>query len=207
MNIKSSSARINGLTWSMASSTKEGELKCGDACLVKEYDDQILLAVIDGLGHGDKAANASQKAVELLKTFSGESLIKMINHCHEGLRNTRGVVMSLALINLLEHTITWLGVGNVDGTLLLANEENRPKVERFLLKGGIVGYQLPFLQATITPISKGDMIIFSTDGVEISFLGKIDVNDEPDYIVTKISENYFMQSDDALILVAKYEGR
>ncbi len=91
--------------------------------------------------------------------------------------------------------------------MLLANDKNLPKAERFLLKGGIVGYQLPLLQATITPISKGDMIIISTDGVKISYLEKVDVNDEPDHIVTEISENYFMQSDDAPILVAKYEGK
>lgn len=114
--------------------------------------------------------------------------------------------MSLAKINFREDTVTWIGVGNVDGALLLVNNEERSKTERFLLRGGIVGYKLPFLQATITPIAQGDLFICSTDGVQISYLGKIDVNAESEKIVEGISSKYFKRSDDALILVAKYLG-
>jgi serine phosphatase RsbU (regulator of sigma subunit) len=206
MNIESSSANINGLKLSVASATKEGEQVCGDTYFIKGGEDRVLLAVIDGLGHGNKAAEASKKAVELLEDFEGESIINLIKHCHNGLKKTRGVVMSLAQINFYEETITWVGVGNVDGSLIFANDEDRPKIEHFVLRGGIVGYKLPLLQATITPISPGDLLICSTDGVKVNYLGKIDMNDDPDKIVEDISSNYFKRSDDALILVAKYLG-
>lgn len=86
MNIETSSANIDGLKLSVACATKEGEQECGDAYLIKRYEDQVLIAVIDGLGHGNKAAKASKKAIELLGTVEEESLLNLIKYCHNGLK-------------------------------------------------------------------------------------------------------------------------
>lgn len=207
MKIELKSEQSNQLRWSTAFSTKEGSEECGDSYLIKEYDDKVLIAAIDGLGHGKKAAEASKKAVELLSLSNDGSLISIMEYCHWGLKKTRGVVMSLALIDSHDQTISWMGVGNVDGVVFLNGNGKAIQKERFILRGGIVGYTLPQLKANITQISKGDLIILVTDGVKSNYMEGLNWEDEPEKLVKIISSNYFKQSDDALVLVAKYVGQ
>lgn len=193
------------LQWSVSRSLKKGETDCGDAYLVVEQDRKALIAVIDGLGHGSMAAKASQRTVELLEAYNNQSLITLIKDCHSGLRDTRGVVMSLALINFCEHTLAWIGIGNIDGVLMLSDEEDNVRTERVVQRSGIVGYKLPFLQVSVYPISFGDILIFTTDGVKSEYLENIDLYKSPEEIVG-ISSSFFKDSDDALIFAAKYKG-
>lgn len=200
------SGNTSGLKWSMASLTKAGEQKCGDTYLVKRYRDKALLAAIDGLGHGESAFRASQKAKYLLDTFSNESIINLVHHCHKELKNTRGVVMNLALIDSWEKTLTWLGVGNVSGILLSMNERGDCDTESVISKHGIVGYNMPSLQASIVPIADGDILIFTTDGVQEYYQEKINTENSTEEIVEFIANNYFKHTDDALILAARFTG-
>jgi serine/threonine protein phosphatase PrpC len=197
----------SGLEWCTAKLPKKGEKKCGDAHLIEKYRDKALLAVVDGLGHGKSAARASTRAKYLMKESNNESLINIVNYCHQKLRSTRGVVMSLALVDSWERTLTWLGVGNVQGILLPGINANGTKTESIILRHGIVGYKLPVLQATMLPIAVGDMLIFATDGVRDGYLSEIDSNNSTlNEIVEFIASDYFKSSDDALILVARFVG-
>lgn len=193
------------LKWSMMSLPKRGEQTCGDAYLIKKYRDKALIAAIDGLGHGKGASMASQRAKYLLDSFNNESIINLMTHCHKKLKNTRGVVMSLALVDAWEETMTWLGVGNVEG-VLLSEDSHKSKPESIMLRHGIVGYKLPALQASIIPIKIGDLLIFTTDGVKQNYLEKIDLDSSTDEIVKQIAGNFFKESDDALILAARFTG-
>lgn len=194
------------LEWSMVKQPAEGESECGDMFLIKEYQKKVLLAVIDGLGHGASAARISRKAKKLLETFNGESLINLINRCHNKLKNTRGAVMSMALINMSEETITWLGVGNVEGVLMRATDKDNARPETIQLRRGIVGYNLPMLQASIVQVTDGDLLFFSTDGVKNNYLENLDIQKNPDEMVRQIASNYFKTTDDALILTARFVG-
>lgn len=186
-------------------SPKEGEDECGDTFLVRENGDKILIAVIDGLGHGLMASKASKKAKKLLRSFKHHSLINLVKYCHKELRSSRGVVMGLAIINFWEHTLAWIGVGNIKGVLLLADKENYIHTERMVQRSGIVGYKLPFLQVSMIPVVCGDVLIFATDGVQNNYMNEIDRNSTPEKIV-RLSSSYFKRSDDALIFAAKYKG-
>lgn len=196
-----SSGKVSCSKWSMARLPKEGENVCADYYLVKKSEDKILIAVVDGLGHGSKAAEASRRAVEILETFGDESIINLVNRCHKNLRSTRGVVMSLGLVDCTEHTLTWIGIGNVEGILLRADSENEQFAENIILRGGVVGYKLPSLQASLVPVSNGDILIFTTDGVQRNFVKK---GDTPEEIVRYTARNYFKNSDDALILAVQF---
>lgn len=190
------------LEWSAARLPKEGEDHCGDRYLVKEAGNQVLTAAIDGVGHGENAKNAAEAALRTLESFQGESLIALVNRCHKALKNTRGVVMSLALFNTADHTMSWLSVGNVDGVLVKAGGEKKNK--NIVLRGGIVGYKLPSLRASLFPVSPGDLLILTTDGVENNYIDGISPEKTTRDIVEYISLNYFKRSDDALIFAARY---
>ena len=89
----------------------------GDQYLVSRTGDGgVLVAVADGLGHGPEAASAARTAIGVLEAGHERDLGARFLRCHERLRDTRGVVLSLGLF--ATGSLTWLGVGNVDGVLL-----------------------------------------------------------------------------------------
>lgn len=194
------------IKWSVAMLPKEGQSICGDKYVVTEHGDKILMGAVDGLGHGEEAAYASQQAVDMLQNFTTESLITLVNRCHKHLKETRGVVMSLALLDIRDRTLSWISIGNVDGVLLRKKGEAQKRNRNLVLRGGVVGYKLPQLQASIFEISPGDMLIFTTDGVENDYIDRVNNQNAPEEIVKYIASDYFKKTDDALILVARYLG-
>ncbi len=94
-----------------------GQGESGDHHLVCCNQRGVLIAVIDGIGHGEEAANASKTAGALLKSLADEPIISLVERCHEKLRGTRGIVLSLAFIEPEHGMMTWLGVGNVQETI------------------------------------------------------------------------------------------
>lgn len=114
--------------------------------------------------------------------------------------------MSLALVDSWERILTWIGVGNVQGSLLPGENASESDNESIILKQGIVGYNLPSLQASVLPISVDDMLIFTTDGIQNGYIDKIDAGTDPEKIVEYIASNYIKKSDDALILAARFVG-
>src|SRR5262249_17283405 len=131
----------------------------------------------------------------------------ILNRCHEALRGTRGVVLSLASFDSAEDTMTWLGVGNVEGILFRAEKSVVPAREGLLLRGGVVGYQLPPLRPATIPLGRGDTIVFATDGIRSQFAEESPIGLDPDYAAHDIHARYSKQTDDSLVLVARYEGR
>jgi len=113
------------IEWGVAMRTLPGEAQCGDVHLVKPIASGVLLAVADGLGHGAEAAAAARAAVTALERHAGESPLALVERSHRALHGTRGAVLSLALVNRHERSLTWLGVGNVEGTLLYGTDGAR----------------------------------------------------------------------------------
>lgn len=195
------------LDWGVATRTLPGQIACGDHYVVKPVQNDVLVAAVDGLGHGDEAATAARLAVSRLERYAHESVIALARLCHQGLLATRGVVMSLAKFNSLDETMTWVGVGNVQGRLLRATNGPRPLLrESLLLRGGVVGGQLPPLCASILPIMPGDMLIFATDGVSSGFDEGVILDRPPQEIADWILARHSRGTDDALVLVARYLG-
>lgn len=193
------------LAWGVAQHTLAGEVESGDAYLVEGRSDGALAAVVDGLGHGPEAALAARTAIATLTDHAGEPLIDLTRRCHESLRRTRGVVMGLAAVDGSEQAMTWLGVGDVDGVLLRADPGAR--TESLLMRGGVVGYQLPALRASTLPIHRGDVLILATDGIRAGFAEKLDLQRTPQQIADHILAEHCRGTDDALVLVARYQGR
>ena len=183
-----------------------GQGESGDHHLVCCNQTGILVAALDGIGHGEEAANAAKAAVSILKAGAKEPVISLIQRCHEGLRSTRGVVLSLASIDPEHGMITWLGVGNVQGVLMRASAQKGSAQEVLLLRAGVVGSQLPALQAAVLPIAKGDTLVFVTDGVRSEFAERLSSLEPPQRTADKILRQHCRGNDDALVLVVRLTG-
>ncbi len=195
------------MDWSVAARTISSESVSGDLHLVKPFDQRILVAVIDGIGHGNEAAAAARRAADILDNYAGEPVIALVKRCHEALMKMRGVVLTVAKLNTAENTMTWLGVGNVEGRLYRADAAASHPRESVLLRGGLVGYQLPALQASVIPVAPGDLLVLATDGIHTTFEDGINLNATPKQIADKILRWHFKGNDDALVLVLRYLGR
>ena len=183
-----------------------GQGESGDHHLVCCNQSGILVAAIDGLEHGEEAANAAKAAAALLRSASDKPIISLVEQCHERLRATRGVVLSLAFIDAEHGMMTWLGVGNVQGVLMRADAKKGGMQESLLLRAGVVGSQLPALQATVLPIVQGDTLFFATDGVRSDFSVTLSARENPQRAADRILEQYRSGNDDALVLVARITG-
>jgi negative regulator of sigma-B (phosphoserine phosphatase) len=183
-----------------------GQGESGDQHLVTYNQWGALIAVIDGLGHGEEAANAARAAVSILQARADEPIISLIEQCHEKLRQTRGVVLSLASIDTSHGLMTWLGVGNVQGVLMRADSRKENARETLLLRGGLVGSQLPPLQATILQISRGDTVYFATDGIRRDFAQSLTALENPQRAADRILAQFRNGNDDALVSVVRLTG-
>src|SRR5437870_5426114 len=151
------------IEWAVAELVLPGQTESGDRCLVTATSEGGLVAVVDGLGHGAEAAGAAKAAVSSLERHAQDPIIQLIRSCHRSLAGTRGVVMSVAAFDPRAETMTWVGVGNVEGVLLRAQAAASPRREMLLLRGGVVGVHLPALAAAILPVARGDVLILATE--------------------------------------------
>lgn len=190
--------------WSVAVAALPGEAESGDRHLVCAVPDGTLVAAVDGLGHGVEAAAAARVAVDTLQRYAHESFVRRLQRCHESLRPTRGAVMSLASFNAREGTMAWLGIGNVTGLLLRATP-GLPG-ETLLLRSGVVGAHLPPLQPVVVSLTRGDVLVFATDGVDGDFMNSVGVDGPLQPIAERVLAKHAKGADDALVLMARYRG-
>lgn len=183
-----------------------GQTESGDQHLVCCSNRAVLIAAIDGIGHGQEAACAAKTAALILREGVDEPILSLIEKCHERLRTSRGIVLSLASIDSVHGMMTWLGIGNVQGALMRAGASKGTVQEMLLLRAGVVGAQLPSLQAAVLPVFPGDTLIFATDGVRSNFFESLSALVAPQRAADRILEHYHSGTDDALVLVARLTG-
>jgi len=197
------------VNWGVAGSPLAPESASGDLCAVFAPADGALIAVVDGSGHGAEAAAAAQLARGVIDAHPRESPVALILRCHERLRSTRGAAMTLASLNLLDRTMTWLGIGNVEAVLchLPPTAGESPSTERVLLRSGVVGYRLPpRLKAEVLPLKHLDTLIIATDGVRPEFAEECALSGEPKVVAARLLTQYGSQRDDALVVVARIKA-
>ncbi len=103
--------------------------------------------------------------------------------------------------------MTWLGVGNVEGLLFKEGATQVQQRESLLLRGGVVGYEMPTLREATLSIRSGDTLVLVSDGIGSGFMtlspiGR-DLKDYADEVLSKWGKS----SDDALVLAVRYLGR
>jgi phosphoserine phosphatase RsbX len=193
--------------WAVATLALEGEHESGDLHVVAPFAGGALVAAIDGLGHGPEAAVAARSAAQALERHAEKPVTELFERCHDSLRGTRGAVITLASFDRSRGTMSWAGVGNIEGTLLRAEPgEGRPR-ESVMLVGGVPGHQLPPLRPYELPVGAGDTLVLTTDGVRGGYIDLVAVDDPPQQLADQLLAEYGKGTDDALVLVARYLGR
>ena len=196
--------RCGTLEWAACATAYPGQLRSGDAFLVQETEAGVLVAVVDGLGHGDEAADAAAQALASLGRTAGRSLVHSLTACHDTLRGSRGAVMTLAVLDPDRSQLAWLAVGNVDAVVLRRPRWGLPRTNcAVTLRAGVVGDRLPPLHEATVAMAAGDTLIAVTDGIFPSFLDNVDLSLDARTLAGRVHRGYSRTDDDALVLVAR----
>jgi negative regulator of sigma-B (phosphoserine phosphatase) len=187
----------------IAAAALAGEQHSGDRAVFVAWESGALAAAIDGLGHGIDAAVAAAEAAKVVTENAREAPDTLLRRCHEALVRTRGVVMTLAWFDLQQHTLTWTGVGNVEGRLMRATAAPGVAPESALIRGGVVGYSLPSVRPTTTELHSGDTLVMATDGISSAFAGSLVAGVAAQELAEKLLAEHGRGTDDALVVVVR----
>ncbi len=136
----------------------------GDAFLFKQWGNEALAGVIDGLGHGPFAQRASQTARHYIEQHSDRSIADLFREADRACRATRGVVMALARFDLRAAQLMVASVGNVELRMVGSPVRFHPAVRR-----GIVGLNAPQAVPSTHPWTRNSLLIMHSDGVRANW--------------------------------------
>jgi len=178
---------------------KSGETCNGDNFFLKHFGNKLMISVIDGLGHGEEAEDASKKARKTITENYKESLEIIIKRIHQDLRRTRGAVCAIALIDEKKGIMKFVGIGNIR-TLVL----NSPEPVHPVNYNGILGNNLRKVKVFSYPWHKDNILIMSSDGISEKFDPRKYpglLNHHPMVIADIILRDYGRSNDDATVIV------
>jgi anti-sigma regulatory factor (Ser/Thr protein kinase) len=173
----------------------------GDAYFIRTRDQQTLLAVIDGLGHGQGAQEAANVAIGALDEWMGENVDEVLQAAHDALRATRGAVMGAAILDRAEGRVHYAGVGNIAVRAFQTPEPFSP-----IPANGTLGARMGKIRAWSGRWAEGATLLLASDGLSEAW----DINAypgllerSPQLIAGILMRDYGRDSDDATILIAK----
>jgi len=184
----------------------EGEGRSGDLAVFAPTARGGLFVVIDGLGHGDAAADASEAAAAIITAHADDEPQRLLERCHEQLRRTRGAVMTLAWFDLADRTMSWTGVGNVEARFIRAGDGPDARHDSPVVLGGVVGYNLPQVRLGTIALEPGDGVVIATDGVTADFSVSLEAGVTAQALATRVLERHAKGTDDALAAAVRYLG-
>jgi serine/threonine protein phosphatase PrpC len=145
-----------------------GERMIGDAIVTSVNNNFTYLVVIDGIGHGPKAAIISSA----IKSFIEKNWIpnpsELIEKVHYHMKGSEGAVIGISVINHKESTLLYAGLGNI--TCRIIGSTNKSMVSA----DGLLGVRLRSVQNSRIVLNDKDLIIMHSDGVSSSSSSLID---------------------------------
>ncbi len=189
------------LAYGAVSRSKPGETLNGDAYILMHLSaTKTLVAVIDGLGHGKEAHMASNIIKEQIMLKANLPLIDLVKYAHQAARGTRGAVVGIALLNSQTSKLQFVGIGNIEGFVVLASSK-----KNLISFGGILGHNIRTPQVFEFPFDKGDSVCMYSDGINSRWnTNEINWNDDPQKNADFLINNYSRPNDDATILIIKH---
>lgn len=137
---------------------KVGESCSGDAGLVLPLERVTWVILVDGLGHGPKAYEAAQLALDEARKFGEHTEVEQaLQRLHERLRGSRGVAATLGRFD--ERGAILGGIGNVEVRAL--GGASLP----FAPASGVVGGRMHRPRSVRVELPPLTRLLFYTDGV------------------------------------------
>ncbi len=178
---------------------RRGETVCGDVAATVLLPAGALLCLADGLGHGELAKEAAERACN----YAGENADKPLDVLFQGLDRalvgSRGAAVSIVVLQLDARRMMFAGVGNVELRAVAAARIAPPTMP------GIVGQRMRRVRVWGFPLAPGDVVALTSDGVgsrfDLAALAHLGV----ERMASDIVEDFHKPHDDACAVVARME--
>ena len=178
------------------------EIVSGDSWSCLPLKQSLAVAVVDGLGHGPKAAEAAHAAVEAFQRsvhLAGPA--QAIQMAHQALLSTRGAVMAVASIDIQSQTLRFAGLGNISAVVY-----THGVAARLASSDGTVGYGARKARECSVDWSSNSTLILNTDGLSSRWnLAKHArlLACHPVLIAAVLHRDFARNSDDATVVVVR----
>lgn len=163
----------------------------------------VTALIVDGLGHGDLAADAARAALETFTDDPAPDPGEVLRQAHQAMRSTRGGAAGAATIDVRRDTLVWAAVGNVTGRVLLG-QGSRHLVTRDGTLGGQV--ELPRLHEERYPWAAGAMLVLATDGIRREWdLGSYPglAGHDPAVVAAVLQRDCGRDTDDSTVVIVQ----
>lgn len=196
-----SPAKQDGLQVAGMAIPYPGERLCGDAWAHHQASERTVILLVDGLGHGMQAAEASEEAVAVFWKRVDRPPGEILSYVHEGLKKTRGAVAAVAEIRPHEKIVTYAAVGNTAASMV-----NNQGSKSLVSHSGTLGVAAPKIQEFKIDWSPDSIFVMHSDGLQTrwdlsSYSGLLARH--PAVIGAALFRDFRRQRDDASVVVAK----
>jgi len=149
---------MRGPRYGAVSVALEGEIECGDAWSLKQDSQGFALFIVDGLGHGTFAAEASRIAVGAFEASPFAEPQDVMVRANGLMSKTRGGAAASARV--IDDKVSFAGVGNISGTLISAG-----KSQGLVSHNGTLGLNRSRTQQFEYQRAPGALLIMHSDGI------------------------------------------
>lgn len=172
------------------------EKVCGDAFVVLR-DEEITIAVADGLGHGPKAAEAALAFCAYVEANVSRGLEEILRGATAEISHTRGAAAALLRIGDRQRCLSFAGIGNIE-LQAVSKLPIRPTSTP-----GIVGRPLRKVLEFDYELNGGDLLAVYSDGISGRFrlesYGRLNAQSAAEAILSDHGKRH----DDATCLVVR----
>jgi anti-sigma regulatory factor (Ser/Thr protein kinase) len=141
-------------------------LEAGDACATLSWRRGLVVALVDGLGHGPRAAEAARVFLDSVGRHAELALADLFTHAHHDLLRTRGAVAAVARI---DHEAGAVEIGGIGNIVVLVMRADGGRAAHAIMVPGILGSAYRTVRPQALPLAVGDILVMHSDGVRSRF--------------------------------------
>lgn len=178
-----------------------GEQVCGDGWSSHRTPERTVVMLVDGLGHGWGAAEATREALTVFQDRAQLAPAKILEFVHDALRKTRGAVAAIAEIRPGEHSFVYAGIGNISCSLY-----SQGASKSFVSHNGTLGLHASRMQEFRSDWPSDGVLVLHSDGLQ----SKWDLSSyagltarHPAVIGGALLRDFRRNRDDASVVVVK----
>ncbi|HRX84250.1 MAG TPA: ATP-binding protein/SpoIIE family protein phosphatase [Phycisphaerae bacterium] len=150
--------------WGVVCRPAPHEMECGDIWRTAEQAERLVFMVVDGLGHGPRAAEAARAAGAVFDRDPFTSPRALLDEADVGLRSTRGAAVAAASIDLTTGMLSYAGIGNIAGVLYGRSKDGSRR--GLVSHNGIVGQKMRTVQEFDFACGGPNLLLMHSDGLQ-----------------------------------------
>ena len=189
------------LSFGASSRSRMYDPKNGDSFFIKSWGQQALVAVIDGLGHGEHAHKAAQAARGYLAKHYDQPLDSLFLGTGRACRGTRGVVMAIAHFDMATNKLLIGNIGNIEIRVF-----GPPERLKLIIRRGVLGLSDVKAKVTEHQWDPSWILIFHSDGIGTRWTDADYPNmaeEAAEKISLQLLRDHAKVEDDATVIVIK----